>query len=573
MSLKLPALLLACSGGILLSPTEEGAQDSASSADSDRPGDSAAPQSIPDAPDPSEEIFDVGQVRDVELTMAPEDWADIRDDPWAKNWHEAEFRWDDESVTGAAVRAFGHGSLTTGKPSLKISFDRLTPGQEWRGLDELKLDNSRQDVGFLSERIATAVLRDAGLPAARTGWAQVAVNGEAVGFFVVLESIDDRFVQRWFGHDDGHLYSTNEHYWGQGLNPIPEDPLTWYEPQTSAGGDAWDLVELSQVVATGSDEELLAALDLEQFAAISITRSVMGSLDAFSADGNNFYLYDDDGLWKLIPWDFDVDLGYPYYFETALAVDLRAPWTSSPWSYNCMSYEDYQDPVLQRALALGFDPDALVEELLQGPLEWGSISAAVAEAADLIGPYVEQDALGYGPYFACRQADLRLFLHTRLCALAGQEVALCPEPEDGVLRAADLSPSGSVGWGSLLTDSTNWGPGFVVNGLHHCTGLFAHAPSSVSLQVPEGYGRLRGLVGLQDWNRSTVCDDGATFHVLQEGVELWSSGSVNGYQDAVAFEDIAVEPGALTLEVRENGGYSCDTSCWLDLELTPIAAH
>ena len=38
-------------------------------------------------------------------------------------------------------------------------------------------------------------------------------------------------------------------------------------------------------------------------------------------------------------------------------------------------------------------------------------------------------------------------------------------------------------------------------------------------------------------------------------------------------EDIAVEPGALTLEVRENGGYSCDTSCWLDLELTPIAAH
>ena len=561
-------LLAACTPhGVVMPIDDDSGQPSR---DSTAPSqDTAGAEWIPDAPDPTDAIFDPHSVATIALTMEASAWADISGDPWAKNWHEASFEWQGEQVDGVAVRAFGAGSLVAGKPSLKLSFDRLTDGQLWRGLDELKLDNSSQDWGYLNERIGTEVIRGMGLPAARTGWATVTVNGAAVGFFVVMESIDDRYVERWYGHDDGPLYSTNEHYYGLGLNPTDDDMLTWYEPQTSFEGDGLDLEALVEVIATGSDEQLLEVLDLEQFMRVSVTRSVMGSLDAFSADGNNFYLFDDQGQWKLLPWDFDAELGYPYYFETALGVDPWQPWTSSPWSYNCVTYADYEDPVLKRALAMGMDPQAVIDEALEGPLDWETVNPKVREAADLIRDHVWDDYLGYGAYFECRQANLQLFLHTRLSNLAGRDVADCPDPDDGVLRVADLGPTGSVGWGNLLVDSSNWGPGLMINGQHYCSGLFAHAPSTVSISVPDSYGTIRGAVGLQDWNRTTVCDNGATFEIHQAGQLLWSSELIQGYQDAVAFGPVAVQPGSVELIAGDNGNYSCDTTAWLDVELEP----
>jgi len=532
--------------------------------------DSGLVEQVPGAeapPDPTEVLFDPQVVHTLTLTLDEADWLSVRDDPWAKEWVPADFSWQDETVSQVAIRAFGHGSLRAGKPSIKISFDRLVDGQLWRDLDELKLDNSAQDVGYLNERIATAILRRMGLPAARTGWAELVVNGEPAGFFVVLEAIDDRFVERWFGHDDGALYSTREHEYGHGLTPA-DDPLVYYEPQTSKGGDGSELARAMEVLESGSDEAMAETLDLEGFFGVSVTRSVMGSMDAFSADGNNFYLYDDHGLLRLIPWDFDVDLG-GYYFSSALTVDPRQPWVTSPWSADSITGAPYTDPVLLRTLALGEDPERIIEELLAGPMAWERVDREVAEAAALVRDHVATDVLGNLDSFDQRAADLRLFLHARIAGLLGTEPASCPDPGEGVLQAADLVVEGTVGWGSLMIDSSNWGPGHTVAGEHACTGVFAHAPSTVRLEVPAGYGQLSGAVGLQDWNQR--CGDGATFQVVQDGEVLWSSPTLATYDPAVSFGPVTVVPGSVLLQTEVNGAYTCDTTSWLDLALEPTA--
>ncbi|MFZ5482304.1 MAG: CotH kinase family protein [Myxococcota bacterium] len=532
----------------------------------DSAGDTAVTETIagttPEETDPTVAVFDPDRVHVIALEMDATSWLDVRDNPWAETWHVADFRFGDERVETIGIRAFGQGSEIAGKPSLKLSFDKWVEGQEWRDLDELKLDNSSQDVGFLNERLATAILRRFGVPAARTGWARVEVNGEPAGFFVILESIDDRFVERWFGHDDGVLYGMNSGYWGQGLNPM-QDGLTWYEPQTSVDGDGTDLVALAEVVAGGSDAELAAALDLTAFARESVARSAMGSMDAFSADGNNFYLYDDHGVWHPVPWDFDVDLG-GYYFSTALTVDASQPWATSPWSYNAVTGADYEDPVLKRNLALGLDVDALIAELTEGAMAWETVDAEAAAAAALIRDDVYADVLGYGPSFDQRAADVRLWLHARLSALTGGEVADCPRPADA-LAVGELGPAGTVGWGELLVDETYWGPGFNVAGEHACTGLFAHAPSRVTVTVPEGYARLTGAAGLQDWNQQ--CGDGATFAIEQAGETLWRSDGVANYDAAVPF-DVQVSQGTLTLVADPAAEYSCDTAAWVDVWLS-----
>lgn len=559
----------ACSSGLSIKDSVRESGDTDTSAGS--AGDSSEPvvDSAPTAPDPSDAVFDPTVVHELILAMDSEAWADVRDNPSAKNWHAANFAFDADPELRVAVRAFGAGSLVAGKPSLKIDFNREVPGQRWRGLDELKLDNSSQDRGYLNEFTASTIYREIGIPASRSGWTELVVNGQGAGFFVLLESIDDELVKRWFGDSEGHLYSTNEHYWGQGLNPISGDPSLWFASQTSTGGDATDVAALAELVASGTDEELLAVLDLEGFFRESVTRSVLGSLDSFLADGNNYYLYHHHGNWKLIPWDFDADLGYPWYFEQALMVDPQQPWLSSPWAYNCVSGVPYTDPVLLRALAMGMEPENVIRELMEGPLAWEPLAARIEAAEELIRPHVEADVLGSGPYFQTRQADLRLFLHARLSGLAGRAWAPCPKAKAQELRAADLAPTGTVGWGSLAVDSTNWGPGLVINGDAFCSGIFAHSPSRVELTIPKGYGQFSGAVGLQDWNRNVVCDTGAYFSIQQEDVTLWTSGLIRGYTDAQPFGPIEVQEGQLVLIVDPNGDYSCDTSAWVDLSLVP----
>lgn len=511
---------------------------------------------VPDAPDPTDAVFDPRRIREIELTLAPSDWSEVRDNPWAKTWVTGDFSSEGQVLGEVGVRAFGAGSLRAGKPSLKLSFDRDVPGQTWLGLDEVKLDNSSQDVGFLNEFVATSAMRRADVPASRTGWARLTVNGAYAGFFVLLESVDDRFVKRWFGHDDGPLYSMNAHHWGNGLNPM-DDPLYWYEPETSYGGDGEGLRAAANALASGEDVGDL--IDLEGFFTESIARSIMGSLDSFSADGNNFYLFVDDGRVRIIPWDFDVDLG-SYYPTTALAVDPLQPWLTSPWSYNSATHAPYTDPVLLAGLDDGLDPDALIHELLSGPLSWSVMDADAVEGAKLIADAVHEDVFGYGPSFDRRRHDLRLFLHARWSALLGEDAADCTPPEGVPL--ADLGPTGTVGWGSLLVDETNWGPGFTVAGEHTCTGLFAHAPSTVSIHVTQG--TLTGAVGLQDWFQA--CGDGAEFAIEQDGQTLWSSPVLHNYDPAEPFS-VAVQDGSVQLLSAAGLTYSCDTSTWLGVEL------
>jgi hypothetical protein len=205
----------------------------------------------------------------------------------------------------------------------------------------------------------------------------------------------------------------------------------------------------------------------------------------------------------------------------------------------------------------------VIEELLNGPFEWNTLDAKVVDTARLIQAEVEADLLGWGPYFPRLVADQRLFLHARAAGLSGKEVAECPpQPECGSYLH-DLSVSGSVGWGELLVDQTYWGPGYSVAGEHSCYGLFAHAPSTVTVQVPEGMSVLRGKVGLQDWNQ--VCGNGASFRVEQEGVVLWESSGLQNYDAAVALPELAIKPGALQLIASDLGEYSCDTAVWLDM--------
>lgn len=551
---------LACRSGTVLSSS--GTEFDAPSGSEASPGSEADPGSDVETsgtePNPSEPedeadaVFDLSAVHRIDLTMAPADWLEVRDNPGTEAWYPADFSWDGESLSNIGVRAFGQGSVVAGKPPLKLDFDRYEDGVEWRGLEQLKLDSSVQDAGFLNEAVGTRVLREMGLPAARTGWAQVYVNGTLAGLFIVLESVDDQFVKRWFGDDDGPLYGTVTWRYGQGLNPITSGTvLDWYEPQTSLGGDGSEILAAIEAVASGTDEDVEAALDLDLFTRIAVTRSAMGAIDQFAADGNNFYLYVDDGRIVPIAWDLDADLGYPDYFTNALQMDLEQPWLLSHARYNPVTGAVYSDPVHARAVAAGWDIDGWLDDLLGGPLDWTVLDSQVAGYAQVL-----HEAACSDTYIACssyehRVVDLRFFLHTRLSHLAGAEVADC-----------DAAPAwtATVEEGAATVGATAWGPGFMIGGQHFCHGIYAPAPSRIALTVQSG--TLSGAAGVHDQNRNVSA--GVQFSIHQDGAVLWED-TVDAYETASPFS-VSVASGTVTLVATGSDPWY-DGASWVNLEV------
>ena len=591
-------LITACEpGGGKAGPASDSAAVGDSAPAEDTREDTAAPLEPSDAAveelagtgglDLATAVFDPDAIHDIELTLDAGDWADIYWNPWAETWHTADFAWDDETVGPVGVRAFGYSSHVAGKPPLKIDFNREIPGQRWRGLECLKLRNAYYDASFMHDALGPWMLRRAGVPASRTGWARVWANGALIGFYTVMECIDDRFLKANFGNDDGPLYSIDG-IRGHGLMPLT-DALAYFQYNTSVTGDGADLEDLTRIVAEGSDEALAAVLDVDSFFDESIVRTLSGSQDSFSADGNNFYLYNDPGvdadpddlhgLWRVIPWDYNFDFT-SLSLVAALTVDPKTPWTTSTYAFDPYSGEPYTDVLMARQVAGGRDVDARVAELLTGELAYADVVGQVEAWRALIADEVAADPLGGEDRFAQGLANDLLYLHMRWSNALSAEVADCAPLEDDAVLARDLSPTGTVGWASLTTDGWIWAGaahdcvnvdapcvGFDIAATHYCTGLYAHAPSSVTLTIPDGMTSLRGAVGLQLFAED--CSNGVTFTVSQGGAALWTSGVQTSYSEAEDMGDVAVAPGAVLLLADPMGDYGCDTAAWVDLRAVP----
>ena len=529
-------------------------------------------------------MFDSSSIRTLTLTMDAADWADTSDDPWAENWHTATFEWEGEEVAEVGVRAFGYSSHVAGKPPLKIDFDHLVEGQEWRGLEQVKLRNGYGDASFLHDTLATWLLRRAGVPASRTGWVRLVVNGATIGLYTLMEPIDDRFLARTYGDDDGPLYSIDG-IRGHGLMPL-EDPLAYFQYNTSVTGDGSDLVDLTRIVTDGTDEELAAVVDLDDFWVESIARTLMGSQDSFSADGNNFYLYNDPaqdadptdlhGTWHVIPWDYNFDFT-TFGLLPALRVEPSRPWATSDYAFDPYTNVPYVDVLMERQVAAR-DVDAEVRTLAETAFAWEEVRSQVLAWEALIAADVAEDPIGNTAAFEQAVANDLLYLHMRLTSELGEEVATCATFEEGAIAAGELSPTGTVGWSELTVDGWRWATdgsvcagsdapcvGFDVATTHYCTGLYTHAPSDVTITVPDA-GELVGAVGLQLFAED--CSGGASFRVEQDGVTLWESGVLGSYSEAEPLA-VSVAAGTVRLVTDPLDEYACDTTSWLDLRWVP----
>jgi hypothetical protein len=259
----------------------------------------------PDTLDPSDLLFDTRRVHALELTLGEAARAALDANPY--NDVDGAFAYEGLVYPCVGVRKKGvYGSLRnfTNKVGLKVDLN-VCGGSALRGLETLTLNNMVQDPSSVHEALVYGWMRSRGLPAPRTGWARVSIDGQDFGFYAWIETPDENLLARWWDNPTGNLY---EGAYGTDFLPGYE---VYFEPDQSANPeDRSDLTAIVDVLQREPDDSALATLetlvDLDQFLDVMAVEAISLHWDGYST-ANNYRIYRDpaDGRFDWMTWGMD----------------------------------------------------------------------------------------------------------------------------------------------------------------------------------------------------------------------------------------------------------------------------
>jgi hypothetical protein len=357
--------------------------------------------------DGSAYLFDPDVVRVVELEISPESFAAIDAQavgPWPyvpeRDYYTGTLRFEGETFEGVGIRVkggCGSSRNLTGKAGFKINLEWDDPAvggcpQERRlyGQKHLTLNNQVQDPSFEREHLGYILYRAFGLPAPRTAWVRLRVNGEDWGLYLHLETFDRRFLARWFPSKDGMMYEG-----GPFCDIVPAQvPPTggtecWEQEfstdscdQEEEGADPTDwslLAELAGQIAAlpegGFYPEAEAFFDMDEFLRSFAVTAVIADWDGYQYGNiNNYRVYHDPETdrWSLIQSGIDNS------FDSQPSFDF---WpVTAVMAQRCLAEEDCEAAFAEKVEQAA----ALMEEL--------DLGAEAERVHTIIWPEVMADA-------------------------------------------------------------------------------------------------------------------------------------------------------------------------------------
>ncbi len=273
-------------------------------------------------------FFDDSTVQVIHLTMDPQDWATLQQHYLENTYYPATFEWRGVTVTNLGVRSRGSASRSPIKPNLDLDFQRYVPTQTFLGLPWVILKANNQDPSNLREWVAMKTFRRMGLPASREAPAQVYLNGQLLGFYMIVERLNEAFLDRNFGENTGYLYEFQDtgsyEFNDLGTDPAAYAPLLDLKTHQPSP-NLQNFMNMVQVINRPSspeftDADFIAAISAYMnprlFLMYAAVESVLAEADGLCGGVvgiNNTYIYQfhNQTLYQLIPWDKDITFSTP----------------------------------------------------------------------------------------------------------------------------------------------------------------------------------------------------------------------------------------------------------------------
>ena len=275
------------------------------------------------------------------------------------------------------------------KPKFELDLNEFT-GERFYGLESLSLNNMITDCSGMREALAYHAYHLLDVPSSRTGFAQLFINGQDYGLYLVLESQDDRWLRRNFLDGSGNLYDGKyvySGYWPTIVDfSIGRDD--WFDLEEGTDIGFTDITQISRAVERADqqgeiDDDFAALVDWERLASLLRVEQWLGDDDGLHEGPNNYRVYFEPGRPMVVHrWDTDGSFPISAGDDAAPAVAFDASkWEQgdgSSLSRSCLAdstcrqrWSEQKSAVADvlsdgRLLALGEQLHALVEEGVLG---------------------------------------------------------------------------------------------------------------------------------------------------------------------------------------------------------------
>jgi len=350
--------------------------------------------------------FDTNSIESFYLEITSNDWSDMMTNALEEENHLASITYKGITLESIAIRTKGNSSLSSvagtdsERFSFKIDMNEYVDGQKLLNLKKLNLNNNFKDPTYMRDHISYRILRESGLPAPRSSYVNLFVNGELHGLYTMVEQVDGEFLERNFDSPEGDLYKPDA-TGGAGTG----NTLAWvddlYESYTAIElktneetTDNTALIAFLDVLNNGDqdNQDFQSVMDVDAMLRYFAATTAMGSLDSYQGQpAHNYYLYENNNMFSIIPWDFNQSFGsfaMGCTAEEVVGLYIDEP-TSGALADRPLIAELLQDP---SNIA---DYHSYIEELITGGLNPDTLEQSINETADLIRAAVYNDPTAF----------------------------------------------------------------------------------------------------------------------------------------------------------------------------------
>ena len=203
-------------------------------------------------------------------------------------------------------------SLGSGqKRSFNLTMDYDDKGQHLYGYRTLNLLNGHADSSFLRTVLYNHIAREY-VPAPKSNFVRVVVNGESWGVYVNDQQYNKDFVDEWFAERIGVRWKMPAGGGTRSLSYAGEDKAAYqsYQLKSKESEKAWtDLIELCRKIEETPADEVDTALDpilnIDRVLWFLAVDNVLLDMDGYHSRGSDYVMYQDarHGRFHVLPYD------------------------------------------------------------------------------------------------------------------------------------------------------------------------------------------------------------------------------------------------------------------------------
>ena len=263
-----------------------------------------------------DEVFKEFEVTEIRITMASsdKDFLLADENAFSETYVSADVSFSNSELSNASasnvgVRLRGNTARTHPKKSFKIDF-REFGGEQFFRHKKINLKPNVNDPSLDRELLTMHLYRLMDVPAPRTAPAILYFNGEYMGVYLMIEQIDDEFVDRRFGKEVGYLYKcafgATLQDDGQVFDASLFESKMNEETDTREELDAF-VEALNSIPKVSFATEFGEIFGVDRYLRQLAVEAITGHWDGYSYLNNNYYLYydEDEGRFEFIAYDTD----------------------------------------------------------------------------------------------------------------------------------------------------------------------------------------------------------------------------------------------------------------------------